>query len=328
MNHFFYTIFYPLEWLISWIMWAFHWIFVHCGMSDGSGFAWCLSIIFLTLFVRACIFPLYTKQMRSMAKMQAIQPELRRIQNKYKGRKDPASQEAMQRETMKLYKENGSNPLGSCLPMVIQAPIFLALYDVLFGLSEIAQGKMAPIGAFSRSIASQIENTIFINVRLSALFNTATGTGKWTVGIFVFLMCATMFYMTFYNMQHNTPRSQMNGRNRRTQMGMAIGMPLLYIFSGAIAPFGVLLYWLTSNIWSVLQTIYQVNRYPTPGSIAAERKEAREHAREVARREREGLPTIEEEQLASAQAAAEERSQNGGYQRAQPMRRKSKKKGK
>ena len=59
------TIFYPLEWIISWIMWACHWVLVRCGMADGSGFAWCLSIIFMTMIVRACIFPLYTKQINA-----------------------------------------------------------------------------------------------------------------------------------------------------------------------------------------------------------------------------------------------------------------------
>lgn len=82
------TIFYPLEWIISWIMWACHWVLVRCGMADGSGFAWCLSIIFMTMIVRACIFPLYTKQINAMAKMQAMQPELAKINAKYKGKKD------------------------------------------------------------------------------------------------------------------------------------------------------------------------------------------------------------------------------------------------
>lgn len=327
MNNFFYTIFWPLEWLISWIMWCFHKLFVLCGMPDGSGFAWVLSIIFLTLFVRACIFPLYTKQMRSMASMQAMQPKLQKIRNKYKGKRDPASQEAMQRETMALYKENGANPMGSCLPIIVQAPVFLALYNVLYSLSRIATGAASPIGGFSRSIARQIEDTVFINVKLSALFNATTGMGKWTIGIFVALMCLTMFYMTFFNMQHNTPREQMTGKNRKTQWGMAVGMPLLYIFSGAVAPFGVLVYWLTSNVWSILQTMYQVHRYPTPGSPAYERKEERERAREVARRERAGLPTLEEEELAKAQKEIASRSQRG-FQRQQPVRRKSKKKGK
>ena len=85
---FFYNLLYPLEWLISWVMWLWHWIFVTVfRMPDGSSFAWCLAIIFLTFTVRAVIFPLYNKQVRSMAKMQVIQPEMQKIQAKYKGSK-------------------------------------------------------------------------------------------------------------------------------------------------------------------------------------------------------------------------------------------------
>ncbi|MBO7671413.1 MAG: membrane protein insertase YidC [Aeriscardovia sp.] len=321
------TIFYPLEWIISWIMWACHWVLVRCGMAGGSGFAWCLSIIFMTMIVRACIFPLYTKQINAMAKMQAMQPELAKINAKYKGKKDPASQEARQRETMQIYKEAGSNPLTSCLPMLVQGPVFIALYDSLFNLSSIATGKIKPLGAFTRQVASQIENTVFINVKLSALFGSASGGGKWTIGIITAFMCVSMFYMTFYTMHYNTPIDQLKGKGRKAQWGMAIGMPLLYIWSAAIAPFGVLIYWLTTNIWSLLQTLWQVNRFPVAGSRAGEKKKARDLKKEIARRAKKGLPTIEEEEEARVIAEQEQKSVQG-YQRVQPVRKKSKKKGK
>ena len=75
------------------------------------------------IVVQACVFPLFYKQMKSMRGMQAIQPKMMKIQNKYKGKNDPASKEAMQREMMKLYKDNNANPAGSCLPMLIQGPV-------------------------------------------------------------------------------------------------------------------------------------------------------------------------------------------------------------
>lgn len=327
MNNFFYTLFYPIEWLIAWIMVLFHKLFVLLGMPDGSGFAWALSIIFLTFFVRACIFPLYNKQMQSMARMQAIQPQLMKIQNKYRGKKDPASQEAMQRETMKLYKDNKSNPFSSCLPMLIQMPIFLALYNVLYAINKIAVGKQSPIGGFTKSVSMQISNTVFANAKLSEMWNSASGSAKWTIGIFVALMCLTMFLNMFYNTRHNTPVESMQGSQKTMQWSMMITFPLLYIFSGAVAPFGVLLYWLTSNIWTMGQTVWQLRHYPTPGSRAYKQKQQRDHDREVARRKREGLPTIEEEAMAKAQQEAKERAEKG-YQRVQPVKRKSKKKGK
>jgi YidC/Oxa1 family membrane protein insertase len=324
--NFFYSLLYPLEWLISWVMYIFHKIFVFLGMQDGPGFAWCLSIIFLTFFVRACIFPLFMRQMHSMRHMQAIQPELQKIQRKYKGKTDPPSREAMQRETMKLYQENHANPMGSCLPSVIQAPVFMSLFNVLRMLSTIASGKTKPIGAFTKSVAHDIEQTWFFNVKLSDIFTTAQGGARVTVGVFVALMCLTMFYMQFHNVRHNIPRASMEGSQYRMQQMMAYVFPVMYIFSGAVMPFGVLLYWLTNNLWTLGQSFWQVYRFPTPGSPAAEQKEVRDRKKEEARRKKEGLPSLEEEALAKAQEEAEKRAEHGSFQRAQPQRKKRKKK--
>ncbi|MCI1978516.1 MAG: membrane protein insertase YidC [Bifidobacteriaceae bacterium] len=322
----FYSIFYPLEWLISWVMYFFHSVFVFFGMKDGPGFAWCLSIIFLTFFVRACIFPLFLRQMHSMRNMQAIQPEMMRIQRKYKGKTDAASKEAMQRETMKLYQDNHTNPMGSCLPSVIQMPVFFSLFNVLRSITTIANGKSSPIGAFTKEVAGEIENTVFINVKLSDMFSTVSGGGKITIGIFVALMCLTMFYMQFHNTRRNLPRASMQGTQYRTQQIMAYVFPVMYIFSGIVMPFGVLLYWLTNNLWTLGQSMWQVHMFPTPGSPAHEQKEKRDREREEARRRREGLPSIEEEQLQKAKEEAEKRASHGSYQRAQPVRKKRKKK--
>lgn len=321
--NFFYTLLWPLEWLISWVMWIWHWIFVNIfRMPDGSGYAWCLAIVFLTFTVRACIFPLFNKQMKSMTDMQVIQPELAKIQQKYKGKRDMASQEAMSREMQKLYHDHHTNPYSSCLPSLVQAPVFMALYNVLYKMSTIAVGKEQPIGAFTRETSREIENTVFINVKLSQLFNTTEGAGKWTIGIFVALMCLTMWFMQFHNMRVNMPREAMHGRQWRMTQSMTYLFPIMYIFSGAVAPFGVLLYWLTNNIWTIGQSLWQIHNFPTPGSPAAEKKAKRDHDREEARRKREGLPSIEEEALQKAEHEAEERKKTG-YQRAQPVRRRN-----
>lgn len=318
--NFFYTLLYPLEWLISWVMWLWHWFFVHAlHMQDGSAFAWCLAIIFLTFTVRALIFPLFKRQMSSMNKMQAIQPEMQKIQRKYKGKTDPASREAMSRETMKLYRENHVSPTSSCLPSLVQAPIFMSLYNVLYKLSRIATGQEHPIGAFTRPVSKEIENTVFINVKLSALFNQTQGAGKWTIGIFVGLMCLTMWFQQFYNMRVNMPEAAKQGQQWRMQQSMTYIFPIMYIFSGIIAPFGVLLYWLTNNLWTVGQTIWQINAFPTAGSKAASRKAKRDHDKEEARRKKEGLPSLEEEALQKAQEEKIERERNG-FQRRQPVR--------
>ena len=121
-----YKLLYPVEWLMTQIMAGFHRFMVMLGMNE-IGFSWVMSIVFLVIVVQACVFPLFYKSMKGMRKMQAqmavLQPKMQRIQNKYKGKNDPASKEALQREMMKLYQDNDANPMGGCtsmLPMFVQ----------------------------------------------------------------------------------------------------------------------------------------------------------------------------------------------------------------
>ena len=107
---------------------------IHDGITKiglGSNFAWGLAIIILTLIVRAAMHPLTQKQMVSMQKMQKLQPMLKVLQEKYGDDKD-----ALNRETMALYKENKVNPASGCLPLIIQLPIFILLYGVLYDLTK------------------------------------------------------------------------------------------------------------------------------------------------------------------------------------------------
>ncbi len=322
---FIYKILYPVEWLMTYVMKIFHDVLVFFGMQDGAGVAWILSLIFLVIFVRLLIFPLFIKQMVGMRKMQALQPQLQKIQNKYKGKDDAASREAMSRETMKLYQDNDANPMGSCLPALIQGPVFMAMFYVLSAVRYIANGSKGTLGAFTQSVAKDFQNTPVFNIKLSSMFTESAVDGKITIGIFIALMCFTMFYSQFHNMRRNMPRASMQGQAYRTQQMMTYFFPVMYIFSGIAFPFGVLIYWLTNNTWTLCQTFWQVHNIPTPGSPAAEDKKKRDYEREVKRREREGLPTIEEEELMKAKQAEEENA-NKSRQRVQPSRKKSKKK--
>src|ERR1043165_5210312 len=92
-----------------------------------TGGSWGWSIVLLTATVRICILPLTIKQFRSMAAMQRIQPKVKALQNKYKGKTDPDSRKQQQQELMELYREHNVNPFASCLPMVFQIPVFIGL---------------------------------------------------------------------------------------------------------------------------------------------------------------------------------------------------------
>ena len=319
---FFYKILYPIEWLMTYIMTYCHKFLTLIGFHKGPGVAWALSVVMLVLVVNLCVLPLFIKQLRSMQKMQALQPKLMKIQNKYRNKKDPASREAMSRETMKVYQDNHANPMGSCLPALVQGPVFMTMFYVLSAVPFIARGKRAPLGAFNRQVAREFEETTFFGLRISDNFMSAQGAGRIVIVVFIVLMCLAMFYSQFHNVRRNMPRSAMQGQQYKMQQMMAFIFPVMYIFSGIYFPFAVLIYWLTNNLWNLGRTLFQVRHMPTPGSPAAESKEERDHRRENARRKRQGLPSLEEEQLMEAKRLEEEarNNKNVSHQRSQPHR--------
>lgn len=319
----FYKILTPVEWLMTQVMSLFHKLFVLIGMNE-IGFSWVLSIVFLVLVVHACIFPAFIKSIKGMRNMQAIAPKMKKIQQKYKGKSDPASKEAMQREMMKLYQENNANPAGSCLPMMIQGPAFMSIWYTLSVIPFIARGKHAPLGAFDIATAQQFVKTHVFGVGVSDTFMTVQAGGKVVIIIFVILMCAAMWYMQFNNIRKNLPPESKQGPQYTMQKLMMWGFPLIYVFSAFALPFAMLVYWLVNNIMNMLRSIWQVYAFPTPGSPAAEEKEERDYKKETERRKREGLPSIEEEKLQQAREVAKRREAEG-FQRKQPTRKRKNK---
>ena len=121
-------------------MWTFF------GLDPDAGVTWVLSIVGLVIVVRAALIPIFVRQIKSQRRMLEVAPQLKKIQDKYKGKKDQFSREAMSRETMELYKKTGTNPLSSCLPLLLQMPIFFGLFSVL----NDAQHDKAGVGAAER----------------------------------------------------------------------------------------------------------------------------------------------------------------------------------
>ena len=319
----FYKILTPVEWLMTQVMSLFHKLFVLIGMNE-IGFSWVLSIVFLVLVVHACIFPAFIKSIKGMRNMQAIAPKMKKIQQKYKGKSDPASKEAMQREMMKLYQENNANPAGSCLPMMIQGPAFMSIWYTLSVIPFIARGKHTALGAFDVATAQQFVKTHVFGVGVSDTFMTVQAGGKVVIVIFVILMCAAMWYMQPNNIRKNLPPESKQGPQYTMQKLMMWGFPLIYVFSAFALPFAMLVYWLVNNIMNMLRSIWQVYAFPTPGSPAAEEKEKRDYKNESERRKREGLPSIEEEKLQKAREEAKRREAEG-FQRKQPTRKRKNK---
>src|SRR3954465_3038976 len=126
------TILFPIKWVIEAILVGFHWFWHNVvGLDASAGITWVLSIVGLVLIVRAALIPIFVRQIKSQRRMLEVAPQLKKIQDKYKGKKDQFSREAMSQETMEMYKKTGTNPLSSCLPLLIQMPIFFSLFSVL-----------------------------------------------------------------------------------------------------------------------------------------------------------------------------------------------------
>src|SRR5450759_3907881 len=270
----------PLEWVVAWLMVGFHQIFTLMGLPARSGFTWALSIVGLVIVIRIILIPLFVKQIHASRRMQLIQPEMQKIQRKYKGKSDPESRQAMTQETRGLYKRTGTNPFSSCLPILLQSPVFFALFRLLQALPKIASEKQHPIGLMTKELARSAEGSTVFGAPLSSYFVGAgesplpLNTQIVTV-VLIILMSATTFTTQRQLMMKNMPANALDNPFAKQQKVLLYLMPLFFAFSGINFPIGVLLYWTTTNLWSMGQQFYTIRRMPAPGSPAEKALEAR-----------------------------------------------------
>ena len=276
MNGFLDTVLFPLEWFVATIMVGFHTALETIGLPAASGWTWALSIVGLVVVLRIMMIPLFVKLIHASRKMQLIQPEMQKIQKKYKGKSDPDSRQAMTQETMDLYKRTGTNPFSSCLPILLQSPFFFALFRVLNSLPAIADGTKEPIGPLTRSLAAQAEQSTLLGAQLSSSFMGSDDvTVKIVTVVLIVLMSATTFTTQRQLMMKNMPASALDNPFAKQQKMLLYLMPLFFAISGINFPIGVLLYWLTTNLWSMCQQFYVIRRMPAPGSLAEKALEER-----------------------------------------------------
>lgn len=231
--------------------------------------SWGWAIIALTVMVRIALLPLAVKQTRSMRATQRVQPMMREIQKKYKVdrdlmKKDPEQyrkkRQKLNEEMMALYKQEGVNPAASCLPLLAQAPIFLALFWTLNRSDELGGAPFYFITA-STDIARE--------QGLAALASAAS----WTGWLLILLMSGTLF-LTQKQMIARTAGQQGGEPNPMAQQ-QKILMYVLPVFLAVISfrfPLGILLYWVTTNIWQVAQQaviLREVKTSPESGSQSA-----------------------------------------------------------
>ena len=269
-------IIYPFEWLVAWIMYLWHEGLTMIGLPADSGWTWALAIVGLVIIMRAALIPLFVKQIHASRKMQLIQPEMKKIQAKYKGKTDPDSKQKMTEETMALYKESGTNPFSSCLPILAQSPFFFGLFRVLNYLDEIGAGDKDAIGPITQSVAKHAESSSILGAQLSDQFmGSDTITVKIVTAVLIILMSATTFTTQHQLMRKNMPASALEGPFAQQQKMMLYLFPIMFAVSGVFFPIGVLIYWFTTNLWTMLQQFYVIRRMPAPGSAAEEAMHAR-----------------------------------------------------
>ncbi len=253
----------PLYWAVSGIIVLAHRLWAPIFGAD-SGTTWALSIIVLTVVIRTLMMPLYAKQLNSSRAMQSIQPKIQALQAKY-----GADRERLGQETMKLYKEEGVSPTSSCLPLLIQLPIFWGLYRVLYGA---AQGQAR--GTFfinNPDLVESLRHATLFNAQLSGTFlpiNNGFGATQILSLIMIIMMTALLFFQQLHMMRRNMPPSAFEGQMGQQQKMMLYLMPAMYIFIGPQIPVGVLVYWIISNLWTFIQQYVIIRNYPTPNTPA------------------------------------------------------------
>ncbi|WP_051942663.1 membrane protein insertase YidC [Streptacidiphilus rugosus] len=258
------TILKPLYYGVSWVVVQFHTVFGAIFGKD-SGAAWGLSIVMLTVLVRAAMIPLFVKQIKSMRTMQALQPKMKLIQERYKNDRQKQSE-----EMMKLYKEAGTNPAASCLPLLVQSPFFMSLYGVL---KNVSQDKA--VGVITGTLLTSANAAVIFGAPISATFVGSSETSvKVVTAIFILTMCFTQFLTTRQLMTKNVDLTVKTPYMQQQKMMMYV-LPVIYIFFGINMPVGVLIYMVTSNAWTLGQQLVIIRRNPTPGSVAWKERQAR-----------------------------------------------------
>jgi YidC/Oxa1 family membrane protein insertase len=243
---------------------------IHTGLSTflspASGLAWVLTIVILVVLMRLLLVPLFIKQMHATRKMSALAPQIQELRKKYKNDKQTLNQ-----ETMRLYKENGANPLAGCLPLLGQLPLFFALFSVLRAISVWHPGQTPPYGLSTSIVVSAQHADIFgATISDKFLFSPTTPLhARIVILIAVMISVATTFMTVRQSTKRGmTPQMTPDNPMAASQKYMAYIVPL-FALSGLYWQFGLVLYWVTTNIWTLGQQYVLFKRYPMPAAAGA-----------------------------------------------------------
>jgi YidC/Oxa1 family membrane protein insertase len=259
----------PLFEAVAWIITK-----IHAGLAvpfgASSGWAWGLSIVILVMLMRAVMVPLFVRQVKSQRKMQAHMPQLAEIRKRYKNDK-----QRLNEETMKFYKENGINPLGGCLPLVAQLPVFWALFNVLKAISDWKQGTTPAYGLSTETVQSALNAHIF-GANLADKFLFPIPGESWASRVVILLFVIVSACTTFLTMRQSAKRGMLNTTpadpdQPGAAMAQSMSKNMMYIaplfaLSGLYWQFGLVIYWVTTNVWTLCQQHILFRNLPVVGS--------------------------------------------------------------
>ena len=268
----------PLYYAVSGILLVWHRLFEAVGLSGESGWTWVLSIVGLTVTIRTLLIPLFVKQIKSSRNMQLLQPQIKALQQKYKH-----DRERLTQEQMKLWKDTGTNPFASCLPLILQMPIFFALFRVIDQAAK--NGRDGARGFLSGDDADSLSKAKLLGAQIADTFvkSDALETKILTMSLVV-IMCITQFTTQRQLMSKNMPADAMSGQYAQQQKLLLYILPVVFAVGGVAFPLGVLFYWTTSNFWTMGQQFYVIRNNPAPGTPAFKAKQERDkkHGKTVA----------------------------------------------
>jgi YidC/Oxa1 family membrane protein insertase len=259
----------PLFEAVAWVISRIH-DALAVPFGAASGWSWGLSIVLLVMLMRLIMVPLFVKQVRSQRKMQSHMPALQEIRKKYKNDKTRLNE-----ETMKFYKENGINPLGGCLPLVAQLPVFWSLFNVLKAIADWVPGKTPQYGLSVATVTSARTAHVF-GVLLSDKFLWATTGESWTVRAVILASVAISATTTFLTMRQSAKRGMMNQQmpdpdQPGAAMAQSMSKNMMYIapffaLTGLYWQYGLVIYWVTTNVWTLGQQHILFRNLPIVGS--------------------------------------------------------------
>ncbi|WP_310286615.1 MULTISPECIES: membrane protein insertase YidC [Glycomyces] len=273
-----------MEWAydgVSWVLLRWHDLWTNVFGSDNgflaTDWAWVLAIVGVVITLRIILFPLFVKQIQSQRAMQKLAPEIKALQERYKG-----DRETLQKEMMELYRKEKANPLMGCLPILIQMPVFLALFHILrrpdpdqlkntdlYGWSGLDAGAMSDWNSY---IHAKLFGAPFWSTFLTPADQLdQVGASQLDVKLVAGILGATMILTTFLTTRQMILKTGWNEdpNQRMIQKVMLYGIPVIMIFSAGAFPIGVVIYWTTNNLFSLAQQQYVLHKYPPPAQNAA-----------------------------------------------------------